>query len=519
MLFDKRFVLSIAGLLAQFAQAQDATAPEDSAVVKLTGETFGKFLEENPLVMAEFYAPWCGHCKHLAPEYVKAAGELAEKGIKLAQVDCEQELDLCAGQNVRGYPTLKVFHSGASEEGMPYTGARKAEEIVAYMLRQAEPAVTVLEGKEAAQDLEDLLAESKTAVVVDGGVKGLNESFYELANLLRNDFVFVQYPTKKPTLAVHLPGEKEPIVFEGKNTTLPHLVDWISVESLPYFGEVDAITYQKYMTSDLPLAYFFYSSEEEREQYAGLFRKLGKAHRGSLNFAGLDAVKYGQHAENLNMKQQFPLFVIHNATSDLKYGLPQLSDEEVSAGTAVTIKEADIEKFVVDFLDSKIEPIIKSEDVPEVQESSVYKLVATTHDQIVKDEDKDVLVKYYAPWCGHCKKMAPTFEELADVYANDEDAKNKVLIADIDATLNDVHGVVIEGFPTIVLYPAGKDSTPVVYQRSRSLEEFLDFIKEEGTHKVDGQAIHARNAETAADKPAEKAEAEAEDADLERDEL
>ncbi|AGO10797.1 AaceriAFR718Wp [[Ashbya] aceris (nom. inval.)] len=519
MLFDKRFVLSIAGLLAQFAQAQDATAPEDSAVVKLTGETFGKFLEENPLVMAEFYAPWCGHCKHLAPEYVKAAGDLAEKGIKLAQVNCEEETELCAGQNVRGYPTLKVFHGGAADDGTPYAGARTAEEIVAYMLRQAEPAVKVLEGKEAAQDFADLLKESKSAVVVDGGVEGLNETFHKLANLFRNDYVFVQYPTKKATLAVHLPGEKEPIVFEGKDATLEHLVSWISVESLPYFGEVDANTYQKYITSDLPLAYFFYSTEEEREQYADLFSKLGKAHRGLLNFAGLDASKYGQHAENLNMKQQFPLFVIHNTTADLKYGLPQLSDEEVLAGKNVSIKDADIEKFVADFLAFKIEPIIKSEDVPETQESSVYKLVATTHDQIVKDEDKDVLVKYYAPWCGHCKRMAPTFEELADVYASDEDAKNKVLIADIDATLNDVHGVVIEGFPTIVLYPAGKDSTPVVYQRSRSLEEFLDFIKEEGTNKVDGPAIHARRAEAAAEEAKETAEAEAEDAELERDEL
>lgn len=60
-------------------------------------------------------------------------------------------------------------------------------------------------------------------------------------------------------------------------------------------------------------------------------------------------------------------------------------------------------------------------------------LVGKNHDEFVLDETKDVLVEYYAPWCGHCKKLAPIWADLAK---KTEGIEN-LIIAQMDATQNE----------------------------------------------------------------------------------
>ena len=84
---------------------------EDSVLV-LTEDNFDKALQEFPTVLAEFYAPWCGHCKALAPEYAEAAKALesAESPVKLAKIDATVHRSLGERFEIQGFPTLKFFH-------------------------------------------------------------------------------------------------------------------------------------------------------------------------------------------------------------------------------------------------------------------------------------------------------------------------------------------------------------------------------------------------------------------------
>lgn len=93
---------------------------DEKDVVVLTQGNFSDFLEKNRYVMVEFYAPWCGHCQALAPEYAAAATELKGEAV-LAKVDATEENDLGQQYDVQGFPTVLFFVDGVHK---PYPGQR-----------------------------------------------------------------------------------------------------------------------------------------------------------------------------------------------------------------------------------------------------------------------------------------------------------------------------------------------------------------------------------------------------------
>lgn len=488
MQFSKKAVFAIYATISSIlgVQADEAVAPEDSSVVKLTDATFADFIAENPYVLAEFFAPWCGHCKKLGPEFAAAADALAGSvpDVKLAQIDCTEERDLCANFEIRGYPTLKVFKGNASNIS-DYPGQRASDSIVSYMSKLTLPAVQTFDDAETLNSKLNSLSESFILQVIPEGIErsASNETFYQVADKYKDYFTFATTSVKdfvskytqsekKPAYIIFRKGEtiEDASVYEGEDIgdDFELLYDFIDVESKPLFGEINGSTYQAYTSANIPLAYYFYASKEERDFAEPIIKKVAKKYRGEINFVGLDAVQFGMHAQNLNMQEDFPLFVIHDLAKNKKYGIPQ--DKPLDNN--------DITQFVQKFKAGEIEPIVKSEPVPETQESGVYHLVGTEHDAIVNSK-KDVFVKYYAPWCGHCKKLGPVFEELSEKYAGKD-----VIIAELDNTLNDVEGVEIQGYPTLVLFPAD-GSDPVYYEGERTLEAMADFIKENGSLKID----------------------------------
>lgn len=528
-MFNKRTLLAVSTLVASVF-GQEATAPKDSAVVKLTTDNFKSFVEDNSIVLAEFFAPWCGHCKKLAPEYVQAAQILRdEHNISLAQIDCTEDQQLCMDQGIQGYPTLKIFKNGQidADAAQSYDGQRTADSIVQYMIKQSLPSVLTIEDS---NELNELLTSSTNPVIVNYGIDSLTKIFLTIADSLNEVYTFVSVPeSKDQKISLYLPGDQnEPVSFDGKIDDIIEdkkiLENWVKVEALPYFGEIDGSIFKLYVESELPMAYYFWLTEEELAEKKEFFTNLGKKYRGEINFVSIDAKQFGRHAANLNAREQFPLFAIHNLTANLKYNVPQLPEEEYAELLEpIPITEDEITKLVNDFINHDAEPVINSEPIPETQETNVYKLVGKTHDDIVYDETKDVLVKYYAPWCGHCKRLAPVYEELANILAGRSDVNDKIVVAEFDDTNNDVIGVDIPGYPTIVFYPAGKDAEPVLYENARTVEAFLDFIKANSGNKIDGPSLYAEYKKELKAKQKAKREAELDedddDDDYEHDEL
>jgi protein disulfide-isomerase A1 len=115
---------------------------DETHVVVLTAANFSSFLAATRHVMVEFYAPWCGHCQELAPEYAAAAAHLAahphQADLALAKVDATDETDLAQSYDVQGFPTILFFIDGVPKD---YNGARTKDAIVDWINKKLGPAV------------------------------------------------------------------------------------------------------------------------------------------------------------------------------------------------------------------------------------------------------------------------------------------------------------------------------------------------------------------------------------------
>ncbi|XP_046674339.1 LOW QUALITY PROTEIN: thioredoxin domain-containing protein 5 homolog [Homalodisca vitripennis] len=131
--------------VSKMLQPVHSKEPEDTkdtldvgkSVIALTDDNF-QFHIENGFTFVKFFAPWCGHCKRLAPTWEELAQKLSAEGkIKIAHVDCtlEDNKDLCNDQEVEGYPTLFFYRNGAKIS--EYNGSRVLEDLLEFVKRHS----------------------------------------------------------------------------------------------------------------------------------------------------------------------------------------------------------------------------------------------------------------------------------------------------------------------------------------------------------------------------------------------
>ncbi|KAI9491047.1 hypothetical protein BDB00DRAFT_834980 [Zychaea mexicana] len=135
---------SILLLWVNLALAMAFYSSRDS-VVELTPKNFkDAVMDTDKLVAVEFYAPWCGHCQRLAPDWKKAAKNL-DGLVVLGAINCDEDSNkpLCGQYDIKGFPTIKVFRPELKKDKRTgvmtkkptdYPGARDAKSIVDYLL-------------------------------------------------------------------------------------------------------------------------------------------------------------------------------------------------------------------------------------------------------------------------------------------------------------------------------------------------------------------------------------------------
>ncbi|CAD5210018.1 unnamed protein product [Bursaphelenchus xylophilus] len=453
-------------------------------VVTLTESNFDSDIGKHEIALVKFYAPWCGHCKRLAPEFEKAATKLKSNDppITLVDVDCDAEKDLCQRFSVQGYPTLKVFrHGSLSQE---YDGPRDADGIAKYMRGQAGP---------SSKELTSLEEFEKFISADDQGVVGffesdskLKDSFHKVADTERDRFRFAH--TSNPEVLKKTGFTDDIVVYVPKK-----FQNKFDPTEFKYDGNYDTDKIKHFLVHEttglagiktpsnefqfqkLPLVTVLYNLDYVKDPKGSNYwrnrvLKVATDYKRKVYFAVSNKEDYSNEIEKYGLadrkESDKPLVLM--LTNEGRFGL----NAEFSVDN--------LRQFVDDVLNGKLEPFVKSEPIP-TEQGDVKVAVAKNFKKLITDAEQDALIEFYAPWCGHCKSLAPKYDELA-AKLSDED----VIIAKMDATANDVPpGYDVKGFPTLFWLP--KDTkVPVPYNSGREVKDFIKFIAQHSTDGLKG---------------------------------
>jgi len=457
-------------LLGLFVVASSAA---ESNVADLTTSNFDSFLKENELALVEFFAPWCGHCKNLAPEYEKAADELKASGssIKLAKVDSTVETELADRFKIQGYPTLKWFKNGQPTE---YNGPREAAGIVSWVTKKSGPVVHTVSTKE---EFDKLVKNKKAVVGFFEKGSDAQKAFHDAADIATMDpFASVEITSEE--LAKEVGQEintvvlyrehAEPIKFEGE-ISKEAIANFATAHGYPYF-ESAQLSWSRHTGRGLEYVLLIVA-DTKADSWSDIntfAHDLAKEFIDKVGFAWVGAEFFDRVAQFGLSGKHFPAAAILAPQRQKNY-----VHEE-----GVPLTRESIKGFVEGVLEGTIKPHFKSEAVPEKNDDPVTVVVGNTFEELVVNNDKDVFIEFYAPWCGHCKSLAPIWEELGDTFFENEN----IVIAKMDSTANDNDYVPIKSFPTLVFFKAGQKDTPITYSGPRNLDDLVKFVKKEATN-------------------------------------
>jgi len=341
-----------------------------------------------------FFAPWCGHCKRLHPtweELAKKKNTAEDKEVTIGKVDCTVDTALCSSQDVTGYPTLKLYKTGADKsDGVKYRGQRDLASLETFINTQL--------GNEV--EPEEAKAEESQDAVVENGLYILGSGSF--AKTIAKGDTFVKFYA-------------------------------------PWCGHC-----QKLAPTWDELAKSFEKDEV-------------------VKIAKLDCTQHQAVCQEQDVKG-YP--TLHYFREGRKF--------ETYKGARTM---ADLKDFVNTNKGEAGKPASDDGKVPTPEEvvANVVKLTKVNFEEEIKTGTS--FVKFFAPWCGHCKRLAPTWEQLATKYADNKD----VLVGHVDCTVNDNENRAlcdaqgVNGFPTLNIYRDGQKVEE--YNGKRDLNDLAAFVE------------------------------------------
>ncbi|KAH0749986.1 hypothetical protein KY290_029218 [Solanum tuberosum] len=455
------------------AQEADDINIDDEDVVALTDRNLDDFLEDNKYVMVEFYTPWNGHCKALAPEYADAATELKTENVVLAKINAAKEVEAADNYDVRSFPTIFFFVDGDPEL---YQGRITKNAIVSWIKKKIGSSVyniTTTEDAERVLTSEDKVVLAYLDSLVGSATDQLSAvskleidvNFYQTTNPNVAKLFNIEDNAKRPAL-VMIKKEPEKVVHYDGKFRKSSIAKFVSASKLPLVTTFTKETAPLIFASPIKKQVLLFATANDIEKLFPTFQDAAKLFKGKLNFVFVktDDEEVGRPVSNY-----------FGVTGDAPQVIGYIEEDDRKKfrfDGDITLEK--IKAFNEDFLEDKLKPFYKSDPIPETNDADVKIVVGNNFDEIILNESKDAFLEIYAPWCRQCQALEPMFNKLAHHLHGVE----SLVIAKMEGTRNEHPRAKFIGFPSLQFFPAGNKSIdPILVDTEPTLVALYKFIK------------------------------------------
>uniref|UniRef100_A0A0N4ZFI7 Thioredoxin domain-containing protein n=1 Tax=Parastrongyloides trichosuri TaxID=131310 RepID=A0A0N4ZFI7_PARTI len=231
-----------------------------------------KFLDvkDEGLWFITFYAPWCGHCKRLMPNWEHLAHAVADKGleVRVGKVDCTRFSNVANALKIQGYPTIIFFRNGVE---IHYDGERTNEKMLDFVIKSSGPIINEI-NKQSELNSAIKNSEKDPLFLYVGSDKALYNEYKEVAE---KEFVSVRfYKTEKKDILpgnIHILSEPSIIVFKDKTHYIypsgdVSLTRWMLQEKWVLMPQINYVNLHSIASSTDKLLVFIVSDFLERSK-------------------------------------------------------------------------------------------------------------------------------------------------------------------------------------------------------------------------------------------------------------